>query len=428
MVTIGAERSLVVTQKGEFEAMRRVLNTNVDGGVKVMYALTAIKGVGRRYANIVLKKADIDFSKRAGELSHDELERIVEIIQNPLQYKIPQWFLNRQKDRTSGKYWQLVSNAVDNSLREDLDRMKKVRVHRGLRHDWNLRVRGQHTKTTGRGGRTVGVTKKNEIGEYTRVEDAEEEVCELYSVYYSSNGSSRLDLVDPSKTELTVELTGGTKTLTLTIAQNPNINNELGQTGAVLWNSSIITSEYLARRSTHGWDFSTINAIELGSGCGLVSIAMHQLGARRVVATDQARMMKLLTRNTDCNRVVQLNRNRKPPTVLLATEYVWGRAPEDPRVFAEPVDMVVISDCVYHESVAPLLVRSLVDVCKSRSDVPVVVLVGQELRSDIVHAAFVAELLEHFDVYRVPVMPSVDTNYVLYAMWLRGSHSPEHTH
>ncbi|KAJ2247886.1 ribosomal 40S subunit protein S18B, partial [Coemansia sp. RSA 475] len=152
--------SLVVTQKGEFEAMRRVLNTNVDGGVKVMYALTAIKGVGRRYANIVLKKADIDFSKRAGELSHDELERIVEIIQNPLQYKIPQWFLNRQKDRTSGKYWQLVSNAVDNSLREDLDRMKKVRVHRGLRHDWNLRVRGQHTKTTGRGGRTVGVTKK----------------------------------------------------------------------------------------------------------------------------------------------------------------------------------------------------------------------------------------------------------------------------
>ncbi|KAJ2715045.1 hypothetical protein H4S00_004962, partial [Coemansia sp. D1744] len=47
----------------------------------------------------------------------------------------------------------------------------------------------------------------SEIGEYTRVEDAEEEVCELYSVYYSSNGSSRLDLVDPSKTELTVELT-----------------------------------------------------------------------------------------------------------------------------------------------------------------------------------------------------------------------------
>ncbi|KAJ2122326.1 hypothetical protein IW147_003523 [Coemansia sp. RSA 720] len=265
----------------------------------------------------------------------------------------------------------------------------------------------------------------SEIGEYTRVEDAEEEVCELYSVYYSSNGTLRLDLVDPSKTELTVELAGGTKTLALTIAQNPNINNEPGQTGAVLWNSSIITGEYLARRSTQGWDFSDMNVIELGSGCGLVSIVMHQLGARRVVATDQARMMKLLTRNTDCNRIVP-GRNRKPPTVLLATEYVWGRAPEDPRVFAEPVDVVVVSDCVYHESVAPLLVRSLVDVCMSRTDVRVVALVGQELRSDIVHTAFVKELLEHFDVYRVPVLPSVDTSFVLYAMWLRGSHGPEH--
>ncbi|KAJ1863889.1 ribosomal 40S subunit protein S18B [Coemansia sp. RSA 989] len=152
--------SLVVTQKDQFTAMRRVLNTNVDGNVNVMYALTAIKGVGRRYSNLVLKKADVDLSKRAGELTQDEAERIVDIIQNPLQYKIPKWFLNRQKHRTTGEYSQLVSNAVDNSLREDLERMKKIRLHRGVRHAQNLRVRGQHTKTTGRGGRTVGVSKK----------------------------------------------------------------------------------------------------------------------------------------------------------------------------------------------------------------------------------------------------------------------------
>jgi hypothetical protein len=34
------------------------------------------------------------------------------------------------------------------------------RNHRGLRHYWGIRVRGQHTKTTGRRGRTVGVAKK----------------------------------------------------------------------------------------------------------------------------------------------------------------------------------------------------------------------------------------------------------------------------
>jgi len=29
-----------------------------------MYAMTEIKGVGRRYANIVCKKADVDLNKR----------------------------------------------------------------------------------------------------------------------------------------------------------------------------------------------------------------------------------------------------------------------------------------------------------------------------------------------------------------------------
>jgi ribosomal protein S13 len=52
------------------------MGTNIDGKRKVMFALTAIKGVGRRYSNIVLKKADVDLDKRAGELSEEEV-RIV---------------------------------------------------------------------------------------------------------------------------------------------------------------------------------------------------------------------------------------------------------------------------------------------------------------------------------------------------------------
>lgn len=97
---------------------------------------------------------------RAGELSNEELERIVTILQNPSQYKIPNWFLNRQKDIVDGKYSQILSNGLDSKMREDLERLKKIRNHRGLRHYWGLRVRGQHTKTTGRRGRTVGVSKK----------------------------------------------------------------------------------------------------------------------------------------------------------------------------------------------------------------------------------------------------------------------------
>ena len=144
----------------EFQHILRVLNTNIDGKEKIMFAMTSIKGVGRRYSNIVLKKADIDITKRAGEITEEELERIMEIMQNPREYKIPDYFLNRKKDIKDGKFSQVLSNQLDNKLREDLERLKKIRSHRGLRHYWGLRVRGQHTKTTGRRGKTVGVSKK----------------------------------------------------------------------------------------------------------------------------------------------------------------------------------------------------------------------------------------------------------------------------
>ncbi|CAD6891917.1 unnamed protein product [Tilletia laevis] len=143
-----------------FAHILRLLNTNVDGKNKIMYALTEIKGVGRRFANIVCKKADVDLNKRAGQLNSDELERIVTILQNPQEFKIPDWFLNRQRDFTDGKTFQLLSNGVDSRLRDDVERMKKIRAHRGLRHAWVLRVRGQHTKTTGRRGKQVGPKKK----------------------------------------------------------------------------------------------------------------------------------------------------------------------------------------------------------------------------------------------------------------------------
>lgn len=149
-----------VAEKPGFQHILRILNTNVDGRQKINFALTAIKGCGRRYATVVCRKANVDLSLRAGDLGQEDLERIVNIMQNPRQFKIPDWFLNHQKDCKDGKFSQLLSNNLDNKLREDLERLKKIRVHRGLRHSWGLRVRGQHTKTTGRRGRTMGVSKK----------------------------------------------------------------------------------------------------------------------------------------------------------------------------------------------------------------------------------------------------------------------------
>eukprot|EP00672_Neobodo_designis_P027794 CAMPEP_0174826768 /NCGR_PEP_ID=MMETSP1114-20130205/211_1 /TAXON_ID=312471 /ORGANISM="Neobodo designis, Strain CCAP 1951/1" /LENGTH=153 /DNA_ID=CAMNT_0016060331 /DNA_START=1 /DNA_END=462 /DNA_ORIENTATION=+ len=143
-----------------FQHIVRVMNTNVDGKRKVAYAFRMIKGIGVRYAHVCVKKAGVDLSRRAGTLTPEEIEKISDVITDPLKYKIPAWFLNRQRDPKTGKTEHVTSNVVDIKLRDDLERMKKVRAHRGVRHMLGLRVRGQHTCTTGRGGKTMGVSRK----------------------------------------------------------------------------------------------------------------------------------------------------------------------------------------------------------------------------------------------------------------------------
>jgi small subunit ribosomal protein S18e len=117
----------------------------------IVYALTAIVGIGRRFAHLLCKKAGVDTNQRAGQLKPEQYEKIVAILSNPQHYKIPEWFLNRRSDFVDGKSFQIFSNNLSTKLREDIERMKKARIHRGIRHYWNLKVRGQHTVSTGRG-------------------------------------------------------------------------------------------------------------------------------------------------------------------------------------------------------------------------------------------------------------------------------------
>eukprot|EP00760_Papus_ankaliazontas_P002965 PhM_4_TR11351/c0_g1_i2/m.1550/K02964/RP-S18e, RPS18; small subunit ribosomal protein S18e len=132
----------------------RMSNTNLDGKRKIPYALRCIKGLGVRMSFMVARKANVDPARRAGTLTPEELERIADVVANPLKYKIPDWMMNRRKDPKTGKTEYCTSVAWDNKIREDLERLKKARAHRGIRHHYGHRVRGQHTKTSGRHGRT----------------------------------------------------------------------------------------------------------------------------------------------------------------------------------------------------------------------------------------------------------------------------------
>uniref|UniRef100_A0A7S3CTA3 40S ribosomal protein S18 n=1 Tax=Strombidium rassoulzadegani TaxID=1082188 RepID=A0A7S3CTA3_9SPIT len=152
--------SLVLQNPNEFTHILRFQNTNVNGKQKAPFGIRQIRGVGRRFAILALKIAQIDLNKRSGELTEKDMTTLNDILARPTEYNIPKWFLNRQKDPRDGTWSQLISNNLDTRFREDLERMRKAKNHRGLRHYWGQRVRGQRTKSTGRCGKTLGVIRK----------------------------------------------------------------------------------------------------------------------------------------------------------------------------------------------------------------------------------------------------------------------------
>lgn len=79
----------------EFLHILRVHNTNLNGNATVPFAFTAIKGCGRRYSILCVKKAGVDINKRAGELNRQQVDKIVNVMAEPEKNGVPRWFLNR---------------------------------------------------------------------------------------------------------------------------------------------------------------------------------------------------------------------------------------------------------------------------------------------------------------------------------------------
>jgi len=138
----------------------RNLRSQVDGNAKVEYGLTQIRGIGRRLAQAIVRVAGINPNLRIGAISEKDLQKIEEIILNPVQYGIPNWMVNRPKDLRTGDDLHLIGNKLDITIKRDIDRMKKIKSYKGIRHHLRLKVRGQKTKSTGRHGLVVGVMRR----------------------------------------------------------------------------------------------------------------------------------------------------------------------------------------------------------------------------------------------------------------------------
>lgn len=132
----------------------------MDGSNKVVYAISQIKGIGINLAYSIVRIANIDPDTRVGFLSDADIKRLENVIRNPKKYGVPTWMLNRRKDLETGEDLHLIGSDLVLRVKMDIDLMKKIKCWKGVRHALGLKVRGQRTRTTGRTGQTVGVTRR----------------------------------------------------------------------------------------------------------------------------------------------------------------------------------------------------------------------------------------------------------------------------
>ena len=141
-----------------FKYIVRLASTDLDGWRPVMYALSDIKGIGVRSGAMVADLVGIDRSVRIGNLNDEQVTRLQGAL-NDFSVNAPMWALNRQYDWETGEDKHVFGPDWQLEIRNDINRMKKIRSYRGVRHESGKKVRGQRTKSNGRKGLALGVQR-----------------------------------------------------------------------------------------------------------------------------------------------------------------------------------------------------------------------------------------------------------------------------
>ena len=108
--------------------MPRILGVDIPKEKLINISLRYIYGVGPSNALDILKKAGVEPTKRAKDLSDDEVAKITHVIQK--EYK--------------------VEGDLKREISQNIKRLSDISAYRGLRHRKGLPVRGQRTKTNAR--------------------------------------------------------------------------------------------------------------------------------------------------------------------------------------------------------------------------------------------------------------------------------------
>ena len=108
--------------------MARIAGVELPRKKKMVWALTYIFGIGLTTSKKILNTTRIDHDTRTDDLTDDEVARLKREIE--------------EHYRVEGDLRREVAMCID--------RLKRIRCYRGLRHIRNLPCRGQRTKTNSR--------------------------------------------------------------------------------------------------------------------------------------------------------------------------------------------------------------------------------------------------------------------------------------
>ncbi|MFC1685708.1 30S ribosomal protein S13 [Nanoarchaeota archaeon] len=135
----------------------RIHSTDIPGNFSLYSGLVRIKGVSWAFANALCHILKLDRTRKISSLKEAEIEQIVKFLKNP---KVPEWLMNRKRDRETGESKHLTLTDLDLTKEWDIRRMKKIKSYKGWRHALGQPVRGQRTKAHFREkGKAVGVKK-----------------------------------------------------------------------------------------------------------------------------------------------------------------------------------------------------------------------------------------------------------------------------
>jgi small subunit ribosomal protein S13 len=109
--------------------MARLFGVDIPNEKRIVISLTYIHGIGRAVSEKILKRAKVDESIRAKDLTEDQLSSIRNVIEKE-QY--------------------MLEGELRRVVKQNIKRYIDIMCYRGARHQKNLPVRGQKTQKNAR--------------------------------------------------------------------------------------------------------------------------------------------------------------------------------------------------------------------------------------------------------------------------------------